>query len=287
MPEIIVLGSAQDGGLPHAGCLCRNCQSARSVWRLRRLPVSLGVISGDNALLVDATSAFAEQVHRLWTCLPASDRHRAERYPAPQQVMLTHAHTGHYVGLWQLDRSVMAARAVQVFGPPQTIALLKDNEPWKQMSREGFIEVAPIPLDMAFEPFAGVRITPISVPHRSEWNADTVGLRIEGPQSTVLFIPDIDSWEAWDRDIVEMVRSVDVALLDGCFWAAPHRPGVPHPSMQETMDRLQPLIDTGESDVAFIHVNHSNPALTPDSIEAQEIGRRGYRVAGEGETHRI
>ncbi len=64
--ELVILGSAQDGGLPHAGCLCANCRAARADHTRRRLPASAGVVSGDRLALIDATSAFEEQYHMLW-----------------------------------------------------------------------------------------------------------------------------------------------------------------------------------------------------------------------------
>lgn len=283
MAEVVILGTAQDGGVPHAGCLCRNCAAARTDWRARRLPVSIGITSGNEAALVDATSAFEEQLHNLWSHLPASPSHQGERYPPPGTVILTHAHTGHYVGLWQLDRSVLAASAVRVTGPPQTIQLLAGNEPWAQMVCDGFIRLESMPFGQTFEPVTGVSVTLLEVPHRSEWSTDTAALRIEGQHGSVLFVPDIDAWDEWQCDLVEMLSSVDVALLDGCFWEAPHRRGVPHPPMLETMDRLQKAVNAGDATVAFIHVNHSNPVLTPDSDELREIERRGFSVAREGE----
>lgn len=287
MSQIVVLGTAQDGGVPHAGCLCANCKAARADWKRRRLPVSLGIISGDDAILIDPTNAFEEQMHVLWTLLPSSSSHAGERYQPPGQIILTHAHTGHYVGLWQLDRSVLAAPAVRVVGPPLTIDMLRANEPWKQMANDGFVWFDTMWFDVAWEPVERVRVTPIYVPHRSEWNTDTAALRIDGPSASVLYVPDIDSWDEWDRDLVEMVSGVDVALLDGCFWRAPNRPGVPHPPILESMERLQSLVDSGTTRVMFTHLNHSNPALTPASAEAAEIERRGFQVAREGDTFKI
>jgi pyrroloquinoline quinone biosynthesis protein B len=283
MPHVAVLGTSQDGGVPHAGCLCQNCHAARSDWRHRRLPVALGIVSGNQSVLVDATSAFEEQMHALWKELPASSSHSSERYPPPGQMILTHAHTGHYVGLWQLDRSVLAADGVRVTGPPATIDLLRNNEPWAQMSREGFLRFEPVRFVEPFEPVPDVRVTLIAVPHRSEWSTDTAALRIEGPAGSLLYIPDIDSWDDWDRDLVDMSSSVDVALLDGCFWRAPSRSGVPHPPILETMERLQSLVESKRARVVFTHLNHSNPAVTPGSTESEEIERRGFGVAREGD----
>jgi pyrroloquinoline quinone biosynthesis protein B len=287
MAEVVVLGTAQDGGVPHAGCLCPNCVAARADTQHRHLPVSIGIVSGDEMALVDATNAFEEQMHALWSRTSASKVFATERYQPPGTVILTHAHTGHYVGLWQFDRSVLAASGVRVVGPPLTIKFLQDNEPWAQMRADGFIYLEALAFDTPFAPIDGVTVTLIEVPHRSEWATDTAALLIEGPTGSLLYLPDIDSWDEWDRNLVEMVRAVDIALLDGCFWQAPNRAGVPHPPMIETMDRLQGLVDLAETRVVFTHLNHSNPAFTPDSQERQGMERRGFGVAIEGDTFEL
>ncbi|MBA2454334.1 MAG: hypothetical protein H0V47_14285 [Chloroflexia bacterium] len=287
MAEVVVLGTAQDGGVPHAGCLCRNCAAARDDWSQRHLPVSLGIVSGAGMVMVDATNAFEEQMHALWARSSVRKDHAGERYGPPGTIILTHAHTGHYAGLWQLDRSVLAAAGVRVLGPPLTIAFLEDNEPWARMTADGFIKPEPVFFDTPFAPLDGVRVTFIEVPHRSEWGADTAALRIEGSAGSLLYLPDIDSWDEWDRDPVQMVSAVDIALLDGCFWQAPNRSGVPHPSMVETMDRLKGAVDLAQTRVIFTHLNHSNPAFSRDSGERHAIERRGFEVAVEGDTFEL
>lgn len=281
MAELILLGTAQDGGLPHAGCRCPQCESARLDPTFRRLPPAAGIRAEGQTILIDATSAFAEQVHLLQ--LDALDSRPGRRYAPPATVLLTHAHTGHYVGLWQLDRSVMAARGVRVLGPPKTIALLAANQPWREMAAEGFIELAPLVPGEVIEIVPDVRITPLPVPHRSEWDTDTVAFRITGPRQSVLYLPDIDDWDSWDRDISEVVASVDVALLDGTFWEPFDRPGVPHPPIRTSLDRLGALARDGRTRIAFTHLNHSNPVVDPESAEATEVRARGFGVATEGE----
>ena len=42
----------------------------------------------------------------------------------------------------------------------------------------------------------------MQVPHRNE-HGDSVAYVIEGPAKSVLFLPDIDRWDTWDRDVRE------------------------------------------------------------------------------------
>ena len=280
--ELVILGSAQDGGLPHAGCLCANCRAARADHSRRRLPASAGIVSGDRLALIDTTSAFEEQYHRLWERSERSHGFEGERYGAPEIVILTHAHTGHYTGLWQLDRSVLAARGTRVLTPPKMHSFLAANEPWAGMVREGFITLEPLPIETAFELLPGITLTAIEVPHRAEWETDTVALIVTGLKANVLYVPDIDRWDEWDRDIAAVVAEVDAAFLDGCFWAAPTSRNVPHPPVIETIERLQPQVDAGKY-VSFVHLNHSNPLCDPASNEHQQVIERGFRVAREGD----
>lgn len=280
--ELIVLGTAQDGGLPHAGCRCENCERARHEPDFARLPASVGIVSAGATALVDATSGFEQQIYRLQRALAADTVH-AERFAPPATIVLTHAHTGHYVGLWQLDRSVLAARGVRVLGTPRMIDFLGRQEPWGTMQREGYIALVAQAPDEAIDLLPGVRVTLLPVPHRSEWGVDTVALRIQGPNRTVLYLPDIDSWEVWERDIAALVADVDVALLDGCFWEPFHIPGVPHPPILETMRRLAPVVEHNRTRVVFTHLNHSNRVCDPASAEAAEALARGFSIADEGE----
>jgi pyrroloquinoline quinone biosynthesis protein B len=56
--EVLLLGAAQDGGVPHIGCNCSNCKAAKDdPDRRRQLAVSLAVLDYDAAQfwLVDCT----------------------------------------------------------------------------------------------------------------------------------------------------------------------------------------------------------------------------------------
>lgn len=236
--------------------------------------------------MVDATDGFEEQLAMLWDRNPQSKFHEAERFPAPEAVVLTHAHVGHYAGIWQFDRSVLAARSVGVTGPPETITMLRQHEPWKAIEHEGHIRFEPGVFNVPFALLPDVDVTMYPVPHRSEWGTDTAALAIRGPKRSLLYLPDIDRWDEWDRDLGATIQEFDVVMLDGCFWVAPPREGVPHPPITETMERLQHLAG-GRTQIIFTHINHSNPVLTPGSDESMEVYRRGFSIAAEGDVFEL
>ena len=83
-----------------------------------------------------------------------------------------------------------------------------------------------------------LKVTPFLVPHRDEFS-ETVGYKIESKNKTVLFIPDINKWGKWPKDIVVEVKKVDVAFLDATFLkdGEINRPmsEIPHPFIEETV----------------------------------------------------
>ena len=132
---------------------------------------------------------------------------------------------------------------------------------------------------------AGLSIEPIRVAHREE-ESDAFGFIVTGPKRRLLYIPDIDAWERWDKDIAAVVATVDVALLDATFYSPGElgdRPmaDIPHPFVLDSMKRLEPLARQGKR-IIFIHMNHTNPALVTASPERAEIERRGFEVARDG-----
>jgi pyrroloquinoline quinone biosynthesis protein B len=130
-------------------------------------------------------------------------------------------------------------------------------------------------------------VTPILVPHRDEFS-ETVGYRIDSPSKKVLFIPDINKWHVWERDIITEIEKVDVALLDGSFYDASELPGrdisqIPHPYIEESIELFKNLPATEKAKITFIHFNHTNPMIL-DSPERSQVERLGYRVAFEQQT---
>jgi len=48
------------------------------------------------------------------------------------------------------------------------------------------------------------------------------------------------------------------------------------------MDLLENLSVEERNKVWFIHMNHTNPLLKPDSIEARRVNAAGFNIATEG-----
>jgi pyrroloquinoline quinone biosynthesis protein B len=168
---------------------------------------------------------------------------------------------------------------------------LRGNGPWSQLVRYENIALEELRDGEPVRLNERLIVTPFAVPHRQEY-AEVVGYRIDGPDRSVLFIPDIDSWEEWDEAgtrIETMIAAVDVAYLDGTFYSDGEIPGrdmsgFPHPFIAHGMERFAPLPAGEKAKIRFIHLNHTNPALLPDSEARRSISANGFRVAKEGET---
>ena len=281
---LVVLGVAQDGGAPQAG------SSTEPGWHdpsRRRLATSLAVVDDAHQLrwLFDATPDFPAQLQRLDEMAPRAGRPK----PALDGIFLTHAHMGHYTGLMWLGKEVMGAAKVPVHAMPRMAAYLRTNGPWSQLVELDNIALQEMDASKGV-PLPGLYVTPLLVPHRQEFS-EVVGFRIEGPSAKVLFIPDIDSWTQWDAAgtrIEDEIAKVDVAYLDGTFFANGEIPGrdmsgFPHPFIRASLELFAALPAKEKAKIRFIHLNHTNQALWPGTSERAQIEAAGFRVAEEGE----
>lgn len=283
---VVVLGIAQDAGYPQAACRKACCARAWEDASLRRQVACLGIVAGGRRWMIDATPDFPDQLRMLDEVAAVRDAGNRSQ-PGLDGIFLTHAHIGHYTGLMHLGREVTGARSVPVYAMPRMTEFLRGNGPWGQLVELENIELRGLRADEPVELAPGLRITPLLVPHRDEYS-ETVGFRIEGPHAAVLFIPDIDKWERWERALEAELARVDVAYLDGTFYREGEIPGramseIPHPFIEETLALLAGLPARERAKVRFIHLNHTNPALVEGGEAERAIERAGCRVASQGE----
>lgn len=289
-----VLGIAQDGGLPHAACRCERCEAARRDPARRHSICGLGLIvpgkeagADDRVYLIEATPDLRDQLAMLRDVRRPPDG-KVDRSPV-DGVFITHAHIGHYLGLAFLGFESVHVRELPLWCSPRMAEFLRTNGPWSQLVSMKNVVLNPVAGGESVVLDSQLSLRPITVPHRDEFS-DTVAYLVAGRKRRVLFIPDTEAWDRWAAPLEQLLdrESVDVLLVDGTFFSADELPGravssIGHPLIRDTMDRLQARVDDGRTEVVFIHLNHSNPALDPDSEAAREIERRGFRVAREGD----
>ena len=276
-PYIVVLGIAQDGGLPHAGCMKKCCEKLWNTGENEKVS-SIGIIDPKTgqSWLIDATPDFASQLNILESV------HNTKL----SGIFLTHAHIGHYVGLLQLGKEVMGAKGMPVYAMPKMKAFLSNNSPWNQLLSIGNIKIQNLQDSKEIKLTSRMYIEPFLVPHRDEFS-ETVGYRIVSNDKSLVYIPDIDKWGKWDQDIFKVVLHTDYALLDGTFYSSdeiPHRDmsEIPHPFITETMDLFENMNTRNREKIFFIHFNHSNPAIANSSSVSNLIRSRRFNVAKEG-----
>jgi pyrroloquinoline quinone biosynthesis protein B len=280
--RVVVLGTIQDAGSPHIACDKDCCRNLFLRPATNRKVVSLGLIDGrtGKTFMFEATPDMPEQMKLL----KAESGSETE---TPDGIFLTHAHIGHYSGLMYLGKEAMNAQEVPVFAMPRMKSFLEDNGPWSLLADNDNIALSKLKAEKAIEPAPGIKVTPILVPHRDEFS-ETVGYRIEGLEKSLLFIPDIDKWEKWNRSIVEEIAKVDYALLDGTFYDAEeinHRDisEIPHPFIIESMELFKDLSKEEKAKIHFIHFNHTNPVIKTASPQFEEVVKAGFNFASHGQ----
>ncbi|WP_299163630.1 MBL fold metallo-hydrolase [uncultured Eudoraea sp.] len=277
--SLIVLGNVQDAGSPHIACIKECCRELFQNPDDTRKVVSLGVIDPENnkKYLFDATPDMPEQLKILKNYLPKNTNETADG------IFLTHAHIGHYTGLMYLGTEAMGASDVNVFAMPVMDSYLRNNGPWSQLVENQNISLQSLNNKQEISLTSNLSVIPFLVPHRDEYS-ETVGYKIIGPNKTVLFIPDIDKWYKWESNIIDKIREVDYAFLDAGFFSEEEIDNrdiseIPHPTVLESMELFDKLPAHEKNKVWFIHMNHTNPMLNPESEQSKLVISNGYHIA--------
>ena len=281
-PYVVVLGIAQDGGAPHAGCEKSCCIGLWESGKKEKVS-SIGIVNPltKQSWLFDATPDFPSQ-YRILT-----ENHNTELVG----IFLTHAHMGHYTGLLHLGREVMGKKNVPVYVMSRMKRFLETNGPWSQLVTLKNINLKLIENNKYIKIGEQLFIEPFLVTQRDEYS-ETVGYRIIGKEKSLAFIPDIDKWEKWHGSIFQLILNTDILLLDGTFYSQneiPHRnmAEIPHPFIIESMETLSELNSENRNKVHFIHFNHSNPAIKDNSPAYHTIKSKRFNLAREGDKFKL
>jgi pyrroloquinoline quinone biosynthesis protein B len=277
-PFIVVLGIAQDAGYPQTGCNKECCKKVYEKKATKQMVSCIAIVDpfSKQKWIIDATPDFPAQLKML-------DEYQAGDLSG---IFLTHAHIGHYTGLMYLGREAMNANKIPVYAMPRMYDFIKMNGPWSQLITLNNIELRKLKADSIVQLNERISIQPILVTHRDEFS-ETVGYLIMINKKSVLFIPDIDKWNKWEKDIREYVKQCDYLLLDGTFYKDGELPGrnmaeIPHPFVQETMEMFEKYDAVNKKNIWFIHFNHTNPLVRKESAECKEVRNRGFNVATQG-----
>ena len=275
---IKVLGITQDGGYPHPGCNEECCNLAWSNKNLKKLISSIAIVDelSKKYWLIDITPDFKEQLNMIDSSFSL------------EGIFLTHAHIGHYIGLVDLGLEVMNLKNINVYAMPKMKSFLEDNAPINFLITNKNINPIQITDNIYIDLNKDVKISPFLVPHRNELS-ETVGYKILSKNKSVIYLPDIDSWNI---DIIDVIKQNDILFLDGTFYdknEINHRniDKIPHPSILESINKFKEIKNISRKKIYFTHLNHTNILLRKDSKEYASFVSKGYNIAYDGQVVNI
>ena len=276
--SLVILGTIQDAGSPQIGCKKECCKDLFEKPDVTRQVVSLGLVDAENnkTYLFDASPDMGKQMKKLTRLEQNSDKELVDG------IFLTHAHIGHYTGLMFLGKEAMDAKNTPLYVMPKMKEFLLSNGPWNQLITRKNVVLYELENEKPVQLSDKITVIPILVPHRDEFS-ETVGYRITGPNKSALYIPDIDKWEKWDKDIIVEIKKVDYAFLDATFYSGKELNNrdiseIPHPFIIESIEKFKNLPEKEKSKIVFIHFNHTNPVINNDSEETKIVIKHGFRI---------
>ena len=279
---ITILGISQDAGYPQIDCDKECCNAYYEGTEPKKLISCLGLVDllSKQKWLFDATPDISLQVLDL-------KKNHLDNGKVIDGIFLTHAHIGHYTGLMYLGFEALGGNNIPVYAMPIMKTYLENNGPWSQLLTFNNIELRQLQNDSIIVLNNSLKVTPILVPHRDEYS-ETVGYKIEGNNKSALFIPDIDKWHVWKKDIIEEVKKVDYAFLDASFFRDGEMKGrdmskIPHPFTTETTSLFENETVETKNKIYFIHFNHTNPTILESHHLKDSIQNLGFNFAKEGD----
>ena len=277
--NLMVLGTVQDGGFPQAGCFQKCCKSISSTQK--RLISSISVINKEtnDCWIIDITPDFKDQIKLI------EDFLSIDCLPNIKGVFLTHAHVGHYLGLLDLGTKIMDMSNIPIYAMPRMKSFLENNAPFNFLIESENIIINNIDNNEMINLSDQVSLSPFLVPHRNELS-ETVGYNIKSNSKSIIYIPDIDAWNLWNDNILEVVKENDLLFLDGTFYDSNELPNrdisnIPHPFISDSLKMFSELNCFDKEKIFFTHLNHSNPLLNKDSFEFKSLIDNGFKVLNE------
>lgn len=279
--KIMVLGSGQDAGIPHAGCSCETCNKARINPEHRRLGPSIALFDKEDrhCHIIDASPDIKYQLDMVIGEIP--EVKGEGKFPI-SGIFLTHAHFGHCAGLLQLGREALDVKKIPVFCTREMADFLRNNHPFRLLVERENIVIEEIYPGKEID-IEGFTCTPFSVPHRNEV-ADCMGFSIFSRKfrKTLVYVPDTDHWT---EGVLERIITADIALIDGTFYSRAEisrYDDVPHPPIEETVKVLK----GPEAKICFTHINHTNP-VNLDGDERKFVESLGFKITYDGMTFEL
>lgn len=282
-----LLGIAQDGGVPQAGCIESCCMNQFGGPTRHRNPVALGFTAVDGSRhLFEASRTLSDQL-RIWSNSDGGQLNRID------SLWITHSHLGHIDGLLQFGPEAWGVKEIPLYASESMIQLINESPNLSHLFTNGHLIPMPFIDGKEIQLGPGFSITPLRVPHRDELT-DTFAFLINTNSTKLLFLPDHDSWDETlslysQKDPRSWFQSlfVDIVLLDATFWSGDELDGnarnIGHPVVEETLELLGRRAPS-DPRIIFFHFNHTNPLLDESSAETAKVRAMGWEVARQSMT---
>jgi len=275
--QVKVIGITQDGGYPHAGCKKDCCLKLWNKPEEKELVASIAIIDhiSKRFWLIDITPDFKNQFNMLPSNYNLSG------------IFLTHAHLGHYIGLLDLGKEVMDLTDIPVYSMPKMRSFIENNSPINFLIENNNILSLRLLNNEQVVLNRYISVIPFLVPHRNELS-ETVGYKIKTKEKNIIYLPDIDSWNNMDEDIIDLIINNDILFIDGTFYDKNELTNrdiskVPHPTIKDSFNKFKLLDKKQRKKIFFTHFNHTNNLLRPKSKEFNEVLVNGYNIAKTGQ----
>ena len=191
------------------------------------------------------------------------------------------------MGLINFGLEVMNLKNIPVYVMSRMKQYIEGNSLFNQLVINGNIFLNLIEENKQIKLDNNVIVSSFEVPHRNELS-ETVGFKVESSNQSVIYLPDIDSWDNFDKELNVIVKENDLLFLDGTFFTKNEITNrdvskIPHPEILDTMSRLSNFSDADKKKVNFIHFNHTNGILNEDHKIYNEVLAEGFSLSKEGQ----
>jgi pyrroloquinoline quinone biosynthesis protein B len=303
MFRVVVLGAAAGGGVPQWNCGCPVCQAARTDPGLRCTQASIAVSAdGEHWYLVNASPDLRQQLIATPQLRPGAGR---LRHSPISGVILTNGEVDAVAGLL----SMREGSPFTIYAHDKVLSILKANSIFNVLS-ENNVRRQRIEIDQAFEPAlpdgapSGIEILPFAVPGKSAWYlegkphpggddgaGDTLGLRIRD-KATDKYFYFLAACAGVTDELRVRLAGAPLVFFDGTVWrddelieaGLGNKTGqaMGHIAMSGGSGALEALAGLDIGQKIFLHINNSNPALLPTSVERRIIERAGWQIPADG-----
>jgi pyrroloquinoline quinone biosynthesis protein B len=304
MLNVVVLGAAAGGGIPQWNCGCANCVASRADHiELRSTQCSIAVSAdGTHWFMINASPDLRQQLIATPQLHPKPG---ALRHSPIAGVILTNGEVDAVAGLL----SMREGSPFTIYAHDRVLAILKDNSIFNVLSETNVRRTA-IATDRSFEPTlpggapSGLEVLPFAVPGKSAWylegkahpaggdaDGDTIGLRITDKASGQYFFF-IAACARVTPDLKARLAGAPLVFFDGTVWrddemiaqglATKTGQSMGHIAMSGADGVIAALADIEIGRRIFLHINNSNPALRPDSLERIAARDAGWDIPADG-----